>query len=804
MRILILSWYFPPINEIGAIRVGKVAEYLHEHGNDVWVVTADRDHFDRSLALGLPSDRVIRTNWLDVDRLSSPWTWFSSRVEKANDPGKAASAPSEQGGSSTRARISRHYMWLVRFPDRQGGWLPYLRRAASRLLKKEPFDLIYASGPPFTTFVAAAQLSRRFGVPWVAEYRDAWSYDHYRQKPEWRERIDDFMEKRVIGTCAGIVAVSEPWARFYEQRFRKPTIAVYNGFDSVEKSADPPLVPPGLPVSIVHMGTVYSGLRDPAVLFEAITLAKLTPQEVEVAFYGAVPSAVLPLAEKFGVREFVKVPPRVSYDKALEIQRTSDVLLLLQSPADMANVPAKTFEYFAARRPILGLGLDDGIPAKLVRDRKAGSYVTDSRIVAEQLKTWVNQKRSIGEIPALPDSVSAGLSRVEQLARLEAFIGSLPRSTKRGSSDVAKPALQKAVAVVRRMDLPQRPITMLPEGRHAIVDFSQVKKPQLLLIVDAEEEFDWGKPFSATGGFVTTMKRQHLAHTIFARYGVVPTYVVDYMIADQEDGYKPLLDLLRDGACEIGAQLHPWVTPPQIEDLGERNSFPGNLPEELEFAKLKNLTERIEATLGIRPRLYRAGRCGAGINTPRILKRLGYTMDCSVLPQTQKSSPYAPDYSGAPASPYWIGSDMDLLEIPVTRSTIGLAHQAEHHVASYVFSDRARTLRLPAVMARLRLLDQIRLSPEGSTLNEAKRLTRFLANKGQKVFVISYHTPSLDVGHTPYVRNAYDLKKFLGWLDDYLEFFFGEMQGAASTPEKIRQLALAATPPIAREWPAAG
>ena len=787
MRILLLSWYFPPINDIGAVRVGKLAEYLHAHGHEVWVVTARRNDPDRSLRIDIPADRIASTGWIDVDHLSSPWSWIRRPLANKDIENRTeASNPPEPSGLSLRRKLARHYMWLVRIPDRQGGWLPYLKRAASRLLSKQKFDLIYASGPPFTTFVAAKHLSRRFGVPWVAEYRDGWSDYHYTPKPKWRARLDGFFEYRVTPSAAGIVAVSDPWSQFYDHEFRKPTVAVYNGFDP-SLGQFPSQGEPGLPVTMVHMGTIYAGLRDPTVLFEAIKLAGIKPGELEVGFYGAMAGSVIPLAAKYGVTELVTVPPRVPYNKALEIQRNSDVLLLLQSPADLGNVPAKTFEYFAARRPILGLGLDQGIPAKLVRERNAGCYVTDAAAVAEQLKTWVTQKRRDGFIPALPESAAAGLSREEQLAKLEAFLEPLAHPAKATSPGTRRKDDGLQDRVGRR-----KLIEMLPANEDAIVDFSHVQKPQLLVSVDAEEEFDW-RTFSRATSSVTTMSRQHLAHQIFARYGIIPTYAVDYPVADRDDGYKPLLELLQDGLCEIGAQLHAWVTPPQIEELGERNSFGGNLPEELEHSKLKNLTERIEVNLGVRPRLYRAGRYGAGPNTPHILNQLGYTMDCSVLPQARPTSPYAPDYTGAPVSPYWIGSGARLLEIPVTRSMTGLASKSESTLGPYVFSRTATALRLPGVMARLRLLDEIRLSPEGTTLNEAKRLTRFLLAAGQKVFVVSYHTPSLGLGHTPYVRNATDLKKFFDWLEGYFEYFFGEVGGAAGTPEQIRQIALAAS-----------
>ena len=810
MRILILSWYFPPINEIGAVRVGKLAEYLHDRGHEVWVVTSRREAEDQSLTLALPPERVIRTDWINLDYVSSPWEWF--RKPKAKTPaaktGAAAVPPAPvakvvrpttaEFGESLRGILGRNYMWLVRFPDRQGGWLPYLGRAAGRLLRERKFDLIYASAPPFTTLVGAARLSRRFGVPWIAEYRDAWTQNHYTPKPAWREGLDVLVENHTTRSASGIVAVSDPWTDHYIQRFHKPTIAIYNGYDPIQQTANPSNGTPGLPVTIVHMGTVYWGLRDPSLLFDAIKVAGVTPDEVQISFYGAAHAAVMPRAAAKGVEDFVKVPPRVPYQRALELQRTNDVLLLLQSPDDAANVPAKTFEYFAARRPILGLGLDHGIPARLVRERNAGIYVTDVNAVAEQLKAWVAKKRSGGTIPALPERAAEGLSRAEQFQRLEKFIGQI-RPSGVSAPSRAKPAASEDRPAVTPAAKTAPPSSMTPRDRNAVVDFSGVKKPQLLVIVDAEEEFDWTKPFSAANRSVTSMKRQLLAHNIFSRHGLVPTYTVDYVVANEEEGYRPLLDLLRAGLCDIGAQLHPWVTPPQVEQVGEPNSFAGNLPEELEYLKLKTLTERVEANLGVKPKIYRAGRYGTGPNTARILKMLGYTMDCSVLPRTSRRKPFEPDYTDSPVTPYWVGGVPDLLEIPVTRCTIGTARRFESELAPFVFSRSGEKLRLPGIMARLRLLDRIRLSPEGMTLPEAKRLTRFLLAHGQKVFVVSYHTPSLGVGHTPYVRNEADLKKFLAWLEEYFDFFFGEIGGEASTPGAIRRIALQSSPSVSIE-----
>lgn len=416
MKILILSWYFPPNNEVGALRVGKLAEHLHRQGHEIWVITAERPYDDQSLSVALPPERVIRTKWIDLDHISSPWKWGKNPPSVRN--GKA---PQRKHGSLWNV-ISENYMWLIRMPDQQGGWLPYARKEGARLMAAEHFDLIYASCPPFSSLAAAAHLSRRFNVPWIAEYRDTWSRNHYTPKPEWRHRLESFLEERTTRTATAIVAVSDPWAEYYRQTFGKPTAAIWNGFDGAAAPVGQITGSRGLPLVFVHTGVTYRGQRSPKPFFDGIRQSGLTPADVQVLFYGENPDLILSVAAAAGVEAFVKVLPRVPYGEALNIQRSTDVLLLLQSTADLSDIPAKTFEYFAARRPILGVGMDSGFTAKLVRDRNAGLYETNPAAIAAKLRAWVEEKRSTGHIAPLPASAAEGLSRTEQLQKLEAFI----------------------------------------------------------------------------------------------------------------------------------------------------------------------------------------------------------------------------------------------------------------------------------------------------------------------------------------------------------------------------------------------
>ena len=312
-------------------------------------------------------------------------------------------------------------------------------------------------------------------------------------------------------------------------------------------------------------------------------------------------------------------------------------------------------------------------------------------------------------------------------------------------------------------------------------------QPLLVTMVDAEEAFDWSRPFTREAPDVTSMAGQHLAHRVFERHGVVPLYLADYPVAAQDAGRAPLRELLQAGRCEIGAQMHPWVTPPFDEVVCERNSFAGNLPVALELEKARRLTGALEDAFGETPRIYRTGRFGAGPRTGDILKRLGYLADSSVTPCWQPTREGNWGSWGLTARPYWTDRDRSLMEIPVTSALVGrLARRFGAQLAPAIFDRRLVRTGVPGVFSSLGLLERIRLSPEGMTLDEAKRLVRFMLASGHRVFVLTYHSPSLVPGNTPYVGTEAEREHFLAWLDGFYTFFSEEVGGRPASWRDVR------------------
>ena len=318
--------------------------------------------------------------------------------------------------------------------------------------------------------------------------------------------------------------------------------------------------------------------------------------------------------------------------------------------------------------------------------------------------------------------------------------------------------------------------------------------PTLLVVVDTEEEFDWNAPFDRRNDGVSAMAECGRFQTVCDEFGIRPTWVVDHPVAAQPEGRRLLRRFLDEGRCTIGAHLHPWVSPPFSEEVCARNSYPGNLPAALEAEKLESLFDVIEDGFGERPRVYKAGRYGLGPATAQSLLELGIEVDLSLAPPFDLSGDGGPDYSEYDDAPFRFGPDGALLGLPTTGAFVGRAGSARRGL--YRFATRPLPMRLhaPGVLARLGLVERLRLTPEGHGLRDLIRLTRALHARGTRVFSFSLHSPSMLPGCTPYVGNDDELDAFLERCRRYFRFFLDEWNGVASTPLEVARH-LAALPP---------
>src|SRR5438105_293197 len=198
MNVLIVSFWFPPSNVVGAIRVGKLARYLDRRGYGLRVLTTDIGE-DRSLPLEIAREQVIYTEYRQPkDRLASIIRSFRGKGASRVIGGDLTGVTDRTPGKSLSDRLRRHYYGLKNIPDLRRNWIKPAVSAGRALVGEWRPDIMFASAPPFTSLIVSSRLSRALGVPWIADFRDLWVDGPYYGEPQWRRRIDAVLERAMV------------------------------------------------------------------------------------------------------------------------------------------------------------------------------------------------------------------------------------------------------------------------------------------------------------------------------------------------------------------------------------------------------------------------------------------------------------------------------------------------------------------------------------------------------------------------------------------------------------------------------
>ncbi|APG63702.1 hypothetical protein LPB140_07900 [Sphingorhabdus lutea] len=300
-----------------------------------------------------------------------------------------------------------------------------------------------------------------------------------------------------------------------------------------------------------------------------------------------------------------------------------------------------------------------------------------------------------------------------------------------------------------------------------------------IVTVDAEEEFDWGKPFSkdnqSVGHYVAIERFQLLCD----KYDVTPIYLLDYPMVANRDCAAYFGALATSGRGDIGIQLHPWVTPPYKETVNDHNSYACNLPDDLEAEKFGNLYDKIVENTGHKPLMYRAGRYGAAQNAYKLLIKYNINIDSSTRSGFDYTPQHGPNYATLPNIAFWREENI-LLELPLTTIFRGFWRYAPRFTYNYILKyGWARSFA-----ARMGVLERISLTPEGISIEKTKQAIDLALKVKLPLLNFSFHSPSLEAGHTPYVRNEQDLENFYIWWEE----IFAYLKQKGVRPLAVRQI----------------
>jgi len=401
-KVLIVSYFYPPLTGMGALRVGKLVKFLPEFGYEPLVIAGGnfKNRGKNVFYPPIPDFGTIAKSFRG---------WYRQKIKRTD--GKESTAPSDK---------QRVLGWWplsgCRMPDAYLYWVLPAVLTGLYVIKHHKPAVIFSSSPPPSSAVAAAILQRLSGLPYVAEFRDLWADDPYEIRIPTIEHLDEIMEDKVLRRAAAIVATSEPAAKILYKAHGKPSFVVYNGFDEQDY---PFQVRVSGVFTITFTGVIIPGKRDPRPLFQAIKLLrdqrKISPENFKVRFYGPESNKLVvePLAQEYGVRQFCEVHDPIPHYDCLNRQCESNLLLLLEwnNPQSDISIPGKLFEYLGAGRPILCVGYLHGAQARFLEKTEMGIILNDPQKIADCLA------KHLAEWRKTPTS----LRNVERPAHLSQF-----------------------------------------------------------------------------------------------------------------------------------------------------------------------------------------------------------------------------------------------------------------------------------------------------------------------------------------------------------------------------------------------
>ena len=428
-KVLILTYWYPPKNVIGAVRLTKFAKYLSQFGWEPVVVTVDprTDLYTKTGKLhdDLVSGNVYRTgDWSYNELLYALYR----RIRPQRDPGNAAAGAT--AAVNRENFLSKLYRQIFCFPDEAILWRFFSMSKIRRIVRDEKPDLIFSSSLPNTVHLMANALHRKFKIPWVADFRDLWTQNPYTERINLLRGLEERMERRALSKASAMITISDGLKQDLESRYTVPVHTIPNGFDPDEvetSSSNLPQKPDAQKLTLTFTGTIYPGKRDPSPLLEAMLQLKqegrLAENEILIRFYGRKQEFIAELlASRFReLSAMVELCGAVSREEALQAQRDSTALLLLEwvDPRAQGVYTGKIFEYLAAHKPILSIGPEGGVLEKLIEETNSGFQATAPSLIAERLHEWLAMFRIDGSIQHCPNQVEISkYSRKSQTERL--------------------------------------------------------------------------------------------------------------------------------------------------------------------------------------------------------------------------------------------------------------------------------------------------------------------------------------------------------------------------------------------------
>lgn len=395
-KVLLITYHWPPMGGGGVQRWLKMSKYLRSYGWEPVIFTVS------DAEISLPDESLLAEVPEGVETIRTPiWEPFGLYKKITGKKSGEKVQPgflNEGEDGNWKQELAYWIRGNVFIPDAKRFWIAPATRALSQYLQENKVDAIVSTGPPHTTHIIALKAKEKTGLPWLADFRDPWTFVDYYDKlrlSKWADKRHHQLEKKVIDEADKTVTVTPSWAADFNRRnFKKKVAVVTNGYDPAD-FLEQENVSLHRQFTITHIGSMNAD-RNPHRLWPQ--LAQLISEHQDFAknlvlkLIGPVDYAVLQAIRKHGLEGHLQHVKNMPHSQVIpELQRSALLLLPLNDTPNIDGVvPGKLFEYIGARRPILCIGKPTGDAAHIIRECSAGTVFDFSATSA--LKSYVERQ----------------------------------------------------------------------------------------------------------------------------------------------------------------------------------------------------------------------------------------------------------------------------------------------------------------------------------------------------------------------------------------------------------------------------
>ena len=376
-KLLIITYYWPPAGGPGVQRWLKFVKYLPDFNVQPIVYIPENPTYpiiDNGLQSEVSEKAIILKN-----KIKEPYGLASFFGKNKTKKISSGIIPNKKKQSF----VERILLWVrgnIFIPDARFLWVKPSVHYLKKYIEENQIDTIVTSGPPHSLHLIGLQLKKELGVKWFADFRDPWTTIGYHKAlklSSYAEKKHKALEKEVLNSADTIIVTSKTTKAEFQAITSKPIEVITNGYD-VEKVTKQTL---DEKFTLAHIGSFLSD-RNPKILWQAIQ--ELTKENMDfkndfqLKLLGATSQEVLDTINEFQLGDFVLNLGYVSHQEAVEHQRKSQVLLLIEinSEDTKSIIPGKVFEYIVSERPIVAIGPKDSDFAEIITSTNTGVFFT--------------------------------------------------------------------------------------------------------------------------------------------------------------------------------------------------------------------------------------------------------------------------------------------------------------------------------------------------------------------------------------------------------------------------------------------